>query len=66
MELTNLAGDPAYHDELNKAISFFVKYQATAVEGLDQRYTQPDPASNPALRPDQTWGPFVNSSLCKY
>ena len=65
MELNNLADNPAFARELAAMVAFYESCQKTAVDdiGLSKKS---DPASDPFLRPDQAWGPYVDSKLCKW
>ena len=68
-ESNNLA--PTRPVILRQVISAFEAYQHGAVDdisckwGGDQNPTV-DPASDPFLRADKTWGPFTGSKLCKW
>ena len=47
---------------LTDMINAYDDYQKTAVDDLAIRHEITDPASNPLLRDDKTWGPWG----CKY
>jgi len=63
-ENTNLA--PLRSTLLQEMLGHYEAYQKTAVPDLADTHAKTDPAANPALRKDATWGPFPNSNLCKY
>lgn len=65
-ECTNLAGDAAHSDDLKSVLATYDAYKATAVPDLALAYGTDDPQSNPLKRPDKAWGPFPDSSMCKY
>ena len=51
---------------LAECIRFYEDYQKTAVPDLSIARGHADPAANPGLRADHTWGPFTGSALCKW
>eukprot|EP01060_Flectonema_neradi_P027388 TRINITY_DN369_c0_g1_i1.p1 TRINITY_DN369_c0_g1~~TRINITY_DN369_c0_g1_i1.p1 ORF type:complete len:535 (+),score=142.76 TRINITY_DN369_c0_g1_i1:2509-4113(+) len=61
-ESVNLASNTTLYNNLKNA---YLEYQKTAVPDLSLSNSF-DPTSDPALRPDQTWGPFPNSTMCKF
>lgn len=63
-ETNNVAGSRP--EILEQMIAFYDNYSLTAVPDLSWTYGFPDPARFPHRRSDNTWGPFVNSSYCKF
>eukprot|EP01060_Flectonema_neradi_P003217 TRINITY_DN12063_c0_g1_i1.p1 TRINITY_DN12063_c0_g1~~TRINITY_DN12063_c0_g1_i1.p1 ORF type:complete len:531 (+),score=77.68 TRINITY_DN12063_c0_g1_i1:49-1641(+) len=61
-ETFNLASNTTLY---NMLVKVFDDYQNSAVPDLSGSFKS-DPTSNPALRPDKAWGPFVNSTQCKF
>ena len=59
-------GDGAFASHLAECIRFYEDYQKTAVPDLSIARGHADPAANPGLRADHTWGPFTGSALCKW
>lgn len=60
------SGEPSYDANFKACLKFYEDYRATAVADLTISKGDKDPAANPGLRADQTWGPFVNSSQCEW
>ncbi len=65
-ELDNLASDPSFDSDLNACLKFYENYRETAVADLTISKGDADPAADPSRRSDLTWGPFVNSTQCKW
>lgn len=69
LETVNLAGstDLAVKRALNNTMHFWATYYQHAVDDIKVAFKgDNDPAANPALRADKTWGPFTNSKYCKW
>ena len=63
-ESHNLAAtQPALLEQL---IAAYEEYQQGAVDDISSTLGVVDPAADPSLRPDKTWGPFLGSKLCKW
>merc|ERR1712059_87519 len=65
-ESVNLASEnpDVLQDLLNEYNT--IKSSKAFVADLSLTYGFNDPQSDPRLRPDKTWGPFINSSFCPY
>ena len=63
-ESHNLA--PTQPALLEQLVHAFEDYQKTAVDDISCTKGIVDPKADPQLRPDQTWGPFLGSTECKY
>ena len=61
-ESHNLANDTALVASLKVV---YDTYQTSAVADLNNS-NEEDPTADPELREDKTWGPFVNSTKCKF
>ena len=51
---------------LGQMVAAFEQYQQGAVDDISCTKGVVDPAADPNLRPDRTWGPFPGSKLCKW
>ena len=65
-ESKNLAFDPTTGQLLHELVTFYLEYQKTAVPDLSLAHRKADPQADPQKRKDKTWGPFPNSTMCKY